>query len=160
MNGRSLVKRLKGFVLLAVGAIALLHSVSPAGAAMDATLAKLDEDWSKAAQTKDPDKIAAFYSDHAVVYPPNGPIAVGKAAAREVWAGAFRDSSYTIRWKPERAEVGKGGDMGFTSGTYESTITGADKKISREKGKYLCVWKKQADGNWKAAHDMWNADAK
>jgi ketosteroid isomerase-like protein len=29
-----------------------------------------------------------------------------------------------------------------------------------QKGKYLCTWEKQADGSWKAAHDMWNSDAK
>jgi ketosteroid isomerase-like protein len=25
-------------------------------------------------------------------------------------------------------------------------------------GKYVAVWKKQADGNWKVAVDIWNTD--
>jgi ketosteroid isomerase-like protein len=29
-----------------------------------------------------------------------------------------------------------------------------------EKGKYVCMWKKQKDGTWKAIHDIWNSDAK
>jgi len=27
-----------------------------------------------------------------------------------------------------------------------------------EKGKYLTVWKKQADGSWKVIEDMFNSD--
>ena len=52
------------------------------------------------------------------------------------------------------------GDLGFTAGTYEDSVKGPDGKTVNEKGKYLCVWKKQKDGTWKAIHDMWNADSK
>jgi ketosteroid isomerase-like protein len=27
-----------------------------------------------------------------------------------------------------------------------------------DRGKYLAVWKKQADGSWKIEADMWNSD--
>ena len=27
-------------------------------------------------------------------------------------------------------------------------------------GKYVCTWKKQKGGTWKAIHDIWNTDAK
>jgi ketosteroid isomerase-like protein len=27
-------------------------------------------------------------------------------------------------------------------------------------GKYVCIWAKQADGTWKAIHDIWNTDSK
>ena len=29
-----------------------------------------------------------------------------------------------------------------------------------EKGKYVCTWRKEKDGTWKAIHDIWNTDAK
>jgi len=34
-----------------------------------------------------------------------------------------------------------------------------DGTLIRGGGKYLCVWQRQADGSWKAVHDMWNTDS-
>ena len=31
-------------------------------------------------------------------------------------------------------------------------------KTVNDTGKYVCVWKKQADGSWKAEVDTWNSD--
>ena len=147
-------------VLLAALVVMLAVPVAMA-ADMDAAakaLAKLDDDWSKAAATKDAAKIAAFYADDAIAYPPGEPMATGKAAAQKVWAAYFTEPTFAISWKTTHAEVT--GDLGFTSGTYEDSFKGADGKMVHEKGKYLCVWKKQKDGSWKAIHDMWNGDAK
>ena len=147
--------------LLAAGcAFAVLLSVPLALSAHIAAnardLAKLDEDWSKAAGAKDVERVASFYAEDAVAYPPGAPAAVGKAAAKKVWAAYFADPSFAISWKTQHAEVT--GDLGYTSGTSETSFKGADGKIVTEKGKFLCVWRKQKDGSWKAVHDMWNAD--
>ena len=104
--------------------------------------------------------MAAFYAADAIAYPPNEPAAIGQAAARNVWAAYFADSTYTISWKTDHAGVSKSGDLGFTAGTYEDSFRGPDGKMVAEKGKYLCTWAKQADGTWKATHDMWNTDSK
>ena len=127
-------------------------------AAIGAILTKLDDDWSAAAATKDTEKVASYYADDAVAYAPNEPVAMGKDAAKKVWAAYFAAPNFVISWKTTHA--GATGDLGYTSGTYEDSFTGPDGKPVREVGKYLCVWKKQADGSWKAIHDMWNADAK
>jgi ketosteroid isomerase-like protein len=151
--------------LSAVGAVALILFVAgvPAVAHIDSSpeaqaLAKLDADWSAAAGTRDAKRVAAFYADDAIAYPPGAPMAVGKAAAEKVWEGAFADPSYKLSWKTSHAEAV--GALGYTSGTYEESYKGPGDKTVSGKGKYLCVWKKQKDGSWKALHDMWNADAK
>jgi len=136
---------------------------SPAVTTDDAdakALTKLDDEWSKAAATKDAERVASFYAEDAVAYPPNEPVAVGRTAAKKVWASYFADKSFSISWKTVYAEVAKSGELGFTAGTYEDSFTGPDGKKVTEKGKYLCTWKKQKDGTWKAVHDMWNSDAK
>jgi ketosteroid isomerase-like protein len=144
------------------GALATLVVASVALAAdMDANakaLAKLDDDWSNAAVARDVEKVASFYAEDAVAYPPNEPAAVGKAAAKKVWATYFSDPTFNISWKTRHAEVT--GDIGYTAGTYEDSLKGPDGKTVNEKGKYLCVWRKQKDGSWKAIHDIWNADSK
>lgn len=167
MNTRSTIGRFQGFALALLGACALTLAVSTVVARagdMDETakaLVRLDEEWSKTAATRDADKVAAFYSEDAVVYPPDAPVVEGRAAAKKVWAGYFADPNFVkISWKSTHAEIAKSGEFGFTSGTYEMSLKGADGKPATEKGKFLCVWKKQADGTWKAVHDMWNADGK
>ena len=159
-------------VLAAAGAGAVALAVLPALAFEAPTvvaydpdadakaLAKLDDDWSAAAATRDAEKVASFYAENAIAYPPNEPVCVGRASAKKVWASYFAEPSFSISWKTVHSEVTKSGELGFTAGTYEDSFKGPDGKVIHERGKYLCVWKKQSDGSWKAVHDMWNADAK
>lgn len=140
----------------------LLGSHLALGATDDQSAAKalvaLDNDWSNAAVAKDIDRVVSFYSEDAVAYPPNEPVAVGRAAARQVWARYLSDPTFQISWKTSASGAEKG--LGWTAGTYEDSYKGADGKAVQEKGKYLCVWRKGADGKWKAVRDMWNSDGK
>ena len=54
------------------------------------------------------------------------------------------DTSYTVSWVPEGAEIAKSGDLGFTYGVYTLETAGTTLK-----GTYVSIWKKQADGQWK-----------
>lgn len=148
--------------LALVGVVALLCSASPVRAGgIDANakaLAQLDDEWSKAAGTKDAERVASFYAEDAIAYPPNAPAAVGRAAAKKVWAAYFADPSFKISWKTTHAGIS--GELGFTAGTYEDSFKGPDGKLVTEKGKYVCTWKKDKGGAWKAIHDIWNTDAK
>jgi len=76
------------------------------------------------------------------------------------WSAAAAARDVSISWKTSHAEVSRSGELGFTAGTYEASFKGPDGGPLREKGKYLCTWKLQQDGTWKATHDMWNADTK
>ena len=149
-------------ILAALVSVTLLSSpvaLASGGPDDDAkALIKLDDDWSAAAAKRDVDVIASFYADEGNAYPPNEPLAKGRAAARKVWATYLSDPSFKISWKTTKAEAV--GDLGYTAGTYEASFNLPDGKSGKEVGKYLCVWKKQKDGSWKAFHDMWNADAK
>ena len=156
-------KRLLRFASLGVFcacAFVLSSHISFAGAeAQNAkALIALDNDWSNAAVAKNVDRVASFYAADAVVYPPNEPIAVGRAAARKVWARYFADPTYQVSWKTTSAGVEN--NTGWTAGTYQDSWKGSDGKTIVGKGKYLCVWRKGADGKWKAIHDMWNSDTK
>jgi len=164
MNGYAGIKRSLGLrsMLVACGAVALLWSTSCAPKvdtdALAKTLRQLDDEWSKTAGTKDADRVAAFYAEDAIAYPPNEPMAAGQSAAKQVWASYFADSTFSISWKTDQAGVSKSGDLGFTAGTYEDSFIGPDGAPVSEKGKYVCIWAKQPDGTWKAVHDIWNTD--
>ena len=151
-------------ILTAAGAVVLLVS-APCALAADAdamakALTRLDDDWSKAAATRDVDRVASFYAEDAVAYPPSEPIAKGRPAAKKVWAAYFADPTFAISWKTVHAEVSASGDLGYTVGTFEDSSKGPDGNVVNGKGKYVCIWRKQKDGSWKAIHDTWNYDSK
>lgn len=127
-------------------------------AADEAALRKLDDEWSKAAGAKDLEKTISYYSDDTLIMPSNSPVLQGKDAARAMWKSMFAVPGFGGGWKATRVEVAKSGDLGWTTGPYEITEIDASGKPMTDKGKYLAVWKKQADGSWKCVADMFNTD--
>ncbi len=64
----------------------------------------------------------------------------------------------SLAWTPSTVTAAGSGDMAFVQGTYTASMKGPDGKAVSDTGKYLEVWKKQADGSWKAVEDIWNSD--
>jgi ketosteroid isomerase-like protein len=134
-------------------------SEKPSGTqSVEQLLRDLDAEWAKAAAAKDVERTIAYYSDEAIVFPPNATSAATKEAIRNGWKEMFATPGFVITWQPIRVQVGKSGEMAWVGGTYESTMNDASGKPINDRGKYLEVWEKQTDGNWKCAADMWNSD--
>jgi len=118
----------------------------------------LDEQWSATAARNDLEGTVAFYSDDAVLLPPNAPIAADRKSIRDSWA-ALLGPHTALNWKVSKVEVAKSGDIGYLYGTYSVSIQ--DPKGGtpvRDTGKLVEVWKKQASGNWKCIVDIYNSD--
>ena len=125
----------------------------------EAALRKLDDEWSKAAgSTRDVEKTVSYYSDDAVVMPPNIPTLTGKEPVRALWKSMLESPSFSGGWKATKVEVARSGDLAYVSGTYEFKEQDAGGKPITDKGKYLEIWKKQLDGSWKCVADMFNSD--
>src|SRR5690349_24960611 len=73
----------------------------------EATLRNLDTEWSKAAGAKDVDKTASYYSDDAIVLPPNMAAINGKQGARAMWQGMFSVPGFGGGWKVSKVEIGR-----------------------------------------------------
>ena len=121
-------------------------------------LRDLDAQWAKAAAAKDVEQTIAYYSDDAIVLPPNATSAATKEAIRNVWKEMLAGPGLAITWKPTRVQVGKSGEMAWVSGLYELVTNDASGKPMNDRGKYLEVWERQADGTWKCRADTWNSD--
>jgi ketosteroid isomerase-like protein len=78
----------------------------------------------------------------------------GRTAIREDMAKAFADTAFSLRWEPLQADVGAAGDLGYTNGKYKVQFRDAKGKAVERTGRYLTVWKKQADGSWKVVRDI------
>jgi uncharacterized protein (TIGR02246 family) len=114
--------------------------------------------WVKACATKDAEKIMAFYTDDAI-FIANSPTVTGKAAILSAWKGMVSDPNFSLKFSSTRVDVAKSGELAYSYGTYTLTISDPKtKKPMTDRGKYITVFKKQADGSWKAAADVANSD--
>jgi ketosteroid isomerase-like protein len=73
-------------------------------------------------------------------------------AAQATWT----PQSYQLTWTPEGARLGPSGDMGFTWGHYQGVSKDQEGNPVTTSGRYITVWKKQPDGEWKVAMDASN----
>jgi ketosteroid isomerase-like protein len=65
-------------------------------------------------------------------------------------------SRFALRWEPLQAEVATSGDLGYTFGRYTLLTATGDEPPKTHAGKYMTVWRRQADGTWRATVDMGN----
>ena len=114
-------------------------------------LMTLDREWSQT--TKDLDKWASYFASDATAYPAGMPAVHGVDAIKKTFTDMTSAPGFSLTWNADKADVAASGDLGYTTGTYQMSMSGAT-----EKGKYVTVWKKQA-GAWKVTDDIFNADA-
>jgi ketosteroid isomerase-like protein len=139
--------RVNTLVLLFLLSISTACQTGATSATDEAALRKLDDEWSKAIGARDVEKTISYYTDDA-----------GKEPIRSLWKSMLDSPSFTGGWKATKVEVARSGDLAYVSGNYEFTEKDDSGKPITDKGKYLEVWRKQADGSWKCVADMFNSD--
>jgi uncharacterized protein (TIGR02246 family) len=111
--------------------------------------------WNEDFKAKDADKILAHYADTAMFMTPGEPPAKGKDAIRASLTGLLADKNLALSFSAATVEVAKGGEMAYSQGNYELTVTNPKtKRPLNEKGTYVTVYKKQTGGDWKAIEDI------
>lgn len=64
---------------------------------------------------------------------------------------SINDSTFSLTWHPEGANISKSADMGYTYGVYNMQMGD-----STYKGTYVTIWQKEDDGSWKFLLDAGN----
>jgi ketosteroid isomerase-like protein len=95
-----------------------------------------------------------FAEDGAMIQERVGEVR-GRAAIREFMA-ALDDPSFSLRWDPDRADIARSGELGWTTGRYVSERVAPDGSVARSEGLYVSIWRMQADGSWKVVMDIGN----
>src|SRR5262245_40329161 len=138
LSSRSLaIVSLAGFGLCIVG-----RPSARAESNTESALRDFDTKWSDAAAAKDVDKTVSFYSEDALVLPPNAAAVQTKESIRAVWKEMLESPGFKISWKATKVEVAKSGELGYVSGTYEMQLNDASGKPVNDRGKYLEILKK------------------
>jgi len=154
-----------GFNSVFCGCLALLllasacNEQTPADtrAADESSIREIEAQWAKTAAAHDLEGSVSYYSDDATVLPPNAPIASGKQAIRAVWASVLGPGA-SLSWQVSKVEVSRSGDLAYVIGAYQFADKDLQGKPVTDHGKTLEVWKKQADGKWKAVADSFSSD--
>ncbi len=130
---------------------------SPAGqAAKDAETIKAGEaQWVSDLKAKDVEKVVSHYASSAVLLEAGQTPTKGGDQLRWVFKQAFSDPNFSLEFKPDRVEIAAAGDIAYSQGTYsEAGSDAVSHQAKSSTGAYVTVYRKAANGDWKAIEDI------
>ncbi|HEU5459023.1 MAG TPA: nuclear transport factor 2 family protein [Pyrinomonadaceae bacterium] len=114
-------------------------------------MVKTEQAFSKMAEEKTArEAFMAFIADDGLLFRPG---AVNGKKWMIEHPVPLSDKKPLLAWQPSFAGMSASGDLGFTTGPWESKPDRNDPKPSAY-GHFVTVWKKQADGSWKWVADI------
>jgi ketosteroid isomerase-like protein len=145
-----------------IGLVAMLAACQQApvdqSAAAAGAIRAADAAWEKAFTTQDTTAALDAVEPNGSMLAPNAPIATGHDAIRAAIGGFYGMPGMTLSWEATKAEAAMSGDLGYSQGTYTLSFNGPNGQPVTDHGKYVTVWRKQADGSWKVVADTFNSD--
>jgi ketosteroid isomerase-like protein len=155
------MQRNRGLALVGAAALALVTSgcqvtgqqggKSDAGAVKSAI--KADETkWNAEFKNKDQESLVGHYADDAYFVAPGVAPADGSMAIRKAYADGLSDPNFAISFSSSKIDSG---DLAYSRGRFTEKYTDPKTgKVISDAGSYITVYKKQADGSWKAVEDF------
>ena len=122
-----------------------------------AAIEAANQKWQTAVLAGDATAAVGNYADDAVLMLPMSPALNGRPAIEagmKEWLGMAKVNDA----KMTTLDVTVSGDLAIETGTFAMTFTNKGEKPVTDNGKYLSVWKRQADGSWKIIRDINNSD--
>jgi uncharacterized protein (TIGR02246 family) len=124
-------------------------------AAIEQALRANETQWNADYAAKDAAKLSAHYAPDAALMSPGAPIAIGSDAVKRDLTAMTSDPALSLSFAPDKVDVAASGDLAYTRGHFTMTATDpATKKVGTTTGSYITIYKKQADGSWKAVEDI------
>lgn len=155
------------FVILATVTVACSSSAPSAGgasgsvsqdtASVRAAIEAANTKFLEAFKRGDKAGLMANYADDAILMMQNEEAWRGRDGIDKGFTGflsemSFKDGAATT------GDVMVAGDLAVETGTFAWTLQQKSGPEIKDKGKYLTVWKRQADGAWKIVRDINNTD--
>jgi uncharacterized protein (TIGR02246 family) len=145
-----------------VGAVCLLagcsYSEGPGDqAAAVESIRGIEASWVKDIASRDVDKWVSYYAEDGTILLPNSPPVTGRDNIRASLKGRLADPNFSLTFRPGKIEAS--GNLAYVQGAYASTRTDPQTmEAIQDQGKYVTVYRKEADGRWKAVQDMVSSD--
>jgi uncharacterized protein (TIGR02246 family) len=152
------------FVALVVLSLFLLPSCAkPPAPAFDLEgakkgIAEANAKWIDAMKRGDAEAVSQLYMEDAIVLPPNAALVRGRKAIKDEFATMMKSWVKLTDMTLVTLEVNGSGDIAYEVGSYAMTfeVPGGQTPAS-DSGKYLAIWKKQADNTWMYHVDSWSS---
>jgi ketosteroid isomerase-like protein len=122
----------------------------------EASVRRVTQEWVLACNTRHLDDLLDLYASDALVLRSNYPPIRGAAAIREFFFGALDAGLGEVEVEPLRVEIV--GDLAYEAGRCKALIPSSSGKRREERGKYLWVFARQSNTEWKLAADCWSSD--
>jgi len=122
----------------------------------EAAVRRVTQEWILACNTRHLDDLLDVYVADALVLRSNHPAVRGAAAVREFFFTALNSGLGEVELEPIRVDVV--GDLAYEAGRCKALVPGTGGKRREERGKYLWVFARQGNGEWKLAADCWSSD--
>jgi len=151
---------MKPFLPLVVICVLLLGCSTPEPFDSASVKAKIEADmkgYEQAAVKGDATATASYYDENAVVLVSNMPMVKGKADIEKMMTGWAHSEMKLKEFTSSTISVEGAGDLAVQLGMVFQTFEMGGQVVA-DTSKFLTVWRKQVDGTWKIAYDIWNTD--
>ncbi len=119
-------------------------------------IAAADREFDAATAERGAEGWTSYFAEDGLMLSDGGGATRGPAAIREVMEPFFGNPDTSLRWAPLVQEVSNDATLGYTVGRYLLSAKTPDGEAVSREGKYLSVWRKQADGAWLVVADIGN----
>jgi len=99
--------------------------------------------------------MVAMYTPDAVIFPNNSEMLSGREALLRFWTIPGGDSITRHVATPTQVRVD--GDHAYDYGVYEVDVLRQGRARPPTRGKYVIVWERGADREWRIKLDIWNS---
>jgi len=150
-------RRLQSILLLTLAGCAAPPAESPPVdvEAVKSAIQAREAEWSAAFLAADGTALAALYTEDAASIPATGDWDRGRAAIARSMQSQFDSVAYTAREDITEEVIPLGPDYIFEIGHFSSQGTlKADGTPRTESGRYVVLWRRDADGVWRLHRDM------
>ena len=120
-------------------------------------LLRRDAEWATLASAgKDVDRVVSYWTDDAVVMPPGQPVLEGRSALRRFVGDSFDVPGFRVHWTSDSVRFSPDGHLAYMRSNNEMTVPGPDGSLITLRGRAVTIWRREADGQWRCAVDIWN----
>jgi ketosteroid isomerase-like protein len=146
--------------LPAVGLLCAAAACAPGSrrSADAAAIRRSDSLMVSAINAHDLDAWLGFLTEDIRLLPPGEPAVDGKAAVGPMLAGYLALPGFVMRHRARVIGVSQSGDLAYLTYRYEATAADSAQGTVTQRGKDLSIYRRQPDGSWKVAVDMWSPD--
>jgi ketosteroid isomerase-like protein len=122
-------------------------------------LLQRDAEWARAAfEARDIELALSYWTDDAVVIPPGLPPVAGKSALRQYVEDSLKIPGFRITWTSTDATFSPDGNLAYLFSRNVVNLNAPDGTPTTTVGRAVTIWRREPDGQWRCAVDIWNAE--